>query len=529
MKTSILIRKSLISATVLMSLSAVPALAYADTDSYVELQFDSAAIGDLMRRELATQSDFCPQVPPEGSKGMLVDHLELGQAGALSRGSAGLAVAVNSFFTADSNALFYTQPVDVVLKSFKCAREPGCTETTVVHASLTYELHATPSGSVCLQSHSAEQLPEGFSAPELDVCLPFNASTAMQAAGLPGGAVSGSAISLSPDGDRFAVRIELGRTQADYDYARVDAWQHFVAGAIEPSAAAGDWSVFTHKSLILGAIEQRLAGALASHGDFTINQAIQTSWADLGEDGAAISATASGALSTVLCPNEIHVNDILLSAVLEANPGEYGPNGLRIRGEVGYDVSGEDATVCGLALGGSLGGLILGSVAESISLPLDLGPDCTSNEELRFACGQVTHPQYTSVGPLQIARSELERVAGTKSGLVMSGPLSTSGSASLTMAAEISAFDLDHQTDAYTSDLRVTGTGKVCGVDFWASDAGDANLFVISAPSLPRLPYAVELPGTSQEAYAFSPFHMMATVRTSAGVATYELPYVDVE
>lgn len=528
MKTSGAMRKHLISATVFMSLSAVSALAYADADSYVELQFDAGTIGDFMRRELATQSNFCPQEISVGGQTVLVDHLGLDQAGTLSRDSSRSAVAINDFLSVDSGAVLYTQPIDVHIKSLDCAKAPECWTTTAIPASVTYELYTSSAGNVCMRSHSAAHLPEGFQPPELDVCLPFNADAAMRAAGLPGGTVSGSAVSLSRDGARLGVRIELGRTEADYDPERVDAWQHFAEGGLEEAAATGDWSVFTHKSLILGAIQQRLADALSSHEGFTISRPIETSWVDLGDDGAWITAKTSGALSSILCPDDIRVNDILLNAVVAPNLGEAGMNGLRIGGEVRYDVSNDDATRCGLALGGPVGGLILGAVADSISLPLDLGPDCSSHGDFRFECGQVTHPQFTSLGPLQIARSELAHVTGSSSGLVMSGGVRTSGRAAPTMGRQTSAFSYDETADAYESSLRVTGTGKLCGVDFWAGGDGDASLFVITRPSLPRLPYTVELPMSNAEEYARQPFHMMATVKTSAGVHTYELADVEV-
>lgn len=526
MKTSFAMRKHLISATVLMSVSAVSALAYADADSYVELQFSAGTIGDFMRRELATQSSFCPQETSIGGKTVLVDHLDLGEAGALSRAPSASAVAINDFLSVDSGAVLYTQPMDVHIKSIECAKTPDCGTTTAIPASVTYELYTNSSGSVCMRSHSAAGLPEGLQPPELDVCLPFNADAAMLAAGLPGGTVSGSAVSLSLDGARLGVRIELGRTEADYDPERVDGWQSFADGDIEEAAATGDSSAFIHKSLILGAIQQRLADALSSHEGFTISNQIQTSWTDLGVNGARITAATSGVLSNMLCPNDIHVNDILLDAVVGPRSGAAGMDGLLIEGEVGYDVSNEDATACGLTLGGPLGGLILGSIAESISVPLDLGPGCSSNGDFRFECGQVTHPQFASLGPLQIGRFDLAGVTGASSGLVMSSTVRTSGSDAPTMDGQTSAFSFDETAAAYESSLRVTGTGKVCGVDFWASDDGDASLFVITAPSIPRLPYTVELPLSNAEAYAYQPFHMMAMVKTSAGVQTYELPDV---
>lgn len=529
MKTSIAMRKSLVSATVFMSLSAISAMAYADADSYGELQFDAFTIGDVIRRELATQSDFCPVEVSSGNQTVLADHLELTNAGTLSRGTAESIVAINSFFSVGSSAVLYTQPVGVHLKTIECAKDPSCTTTNVVLASLTYEIYTDTSGSLCLTSHSANNLPDGLSPPGVDVCLPFDTVAAMRAAGLQGAAISGSAVSLSSDSSRLAVRIELGRTAADYDSARMTAWEQFAMGAIEGEAATGDWSVFVHKSLILGALKGRLAQALASHNGLTITEPMEASWAGLGEDGATVTVQTSGALSSIVCPNNIQVNDILLSAAVKPNLGTNGPNGLLMLGNVSYDVSNEDAALCGLALGGSLGELVLGSVADSITLPLELGPDCTSSSDFQFECGQITHPQYASVGPLQIARSELTSILGTTSGLVMNGIVNISGNATLTMTGDAPAFIYDEFAEAHTSTFRAGGTGKLCGVTFSAGGGGNLGLFTITAPSIPALPYTVTLPASNAEAYATSPFPLRAMVKTSAGVRTYELPEVEVD
>ena len=125
MKTSMPMWNNLISVSVFVGFGAMPALAYADTDSYVELQFDARTADDFMRRELATQSTFCPQatVTTDGSRGY-ADHLEFNQAGRFSRASSVSGVAINSFAKIESKELLYTLPVDVHLKTFECAFNP---------------------------------------------------------------------------------------------------------------------------------------------------------------------------------------------------------------------------------------------------------------------------------------------------------------------------------------------------------------------------------------------------------------------
>jgi hypothetical protein len=522
MKASRLLGKALLSLGVFVGLGAVPALAYADSDSYVEVQFDAGTMGDFMRRQLSTKSTFCPQPTVLDGDSAYVDHLEFNQAGTFSRASSSSRVLINDFTAVESHAVLYTQPVDVHLKTLKCAQDPDCWTTTPVTAELTYELYTNAASQLCMRSNGSRGLPERVTPPEVNVCLPFNADYALKTAGLSGQSTSGNAVSVDTSGKRVAVRIELGRTGTDYDSTRVRGWQAFVDGALEETGARGDWSVFVHKSLILGALQKRLSDAIATQAGFRIDGAIATSW-DGGAAGARIDARLTGAFSTPLCPNEIHVNNIAVTGQVGPNSFE-SPTGLLTVGSVSYDVSVADAEACGLALFGPLGGLVFSSLADSIKLNLpSLGENCRADDDFNFSCNAPVFPQLNSVGPLQIAKSTLAGVVGSATGLAMNGSVKTMGSASLKADGWASSFRFDERAEAYQSSLALRGTGRVCDASFWAEGDGDVGLFTILRPSSNGIPtsYQVSLPRSQIDAYGRSPFRLMATVMTSAGVHTY--------
>jgi hypothetical protein len=349
----------------------------------------------------------------------------------------------------------------------------------------------------------------------------------MKIAGFAGGTASGSAVSLSADGARVSARIALARSKVDYDAVRIAAWQTFVNGAIEPTGAQGDWSVFVHRSLIIGALKLRLPEALSGAIGFRVEGPIETTWADRGNAGVEVTARLSGALTSTICPSDIHVNNIALSAVIDQNSAT-SPTGLLVDGSVTYDVSESDAALCGLLLGGPLGSLVLGSVGDSISLDLHgLGAGCSAHGDLGFTCTEVTHPARMSVGPLQIMTSGLAGVVGSPTGLALNGSVRAGGSSVLTMAGRSTPFT-SVGTLASNARLDVTGTGRLCGVRFWADQGGDISLFTIAPPPFNLLPasYNVALPGSNLAAYSRNPFHVMATLFTGAGVQTYQLERV---
>lgn len=522
--------RRLISAGALLGLLAVPALAHAATDGYVELQFDTPTVADLIRRELATQSNFCPQstVDANGNPAY-ADHLDFPSTGRFTRAEGTSTVPLNRFATVSERAVVYTQPVRVQLKTVACARDPECATTTPVSATVSYTLATNAASRICLRSNGSAGFPSGVTPPVLNVCLPFGADYAAKIAGVAGTAASGTAVSLSSDGTRLAARIELGKTQADYDKARLSAWQSFANGALEPTGASGNWSVFTHQSLILGAIQNRLVPALASQAGFTVKGPVTTSWTALGTAGAQISASLAGVFGGS-CRNGVAVNDINIS-------GTVGPNtkvatkgvttGLLANGTISYDVSNSDAALCGLQLGGPIGALVYGALANSADiLPASFGPNCTIKSDFTFSCNEVTHPQLASVGPLQFATSTLGSVVGSATGLAMNGSVSTVGSAAPTMTGQLDPWSYDANASMYDSGVKVTGTANLCApVEFWADNGSGIGLFTITNPALPGLPahYSVTLSATNLRTFDAKPFHVYATVKTSAGVRTYQL------
>lgn len=524
--------RRLISAGALLGLLAAPALAHATTDGYVELQFDTPTVADLIRRELATQSNFCPQATVDAKgNAAYADHLDFTSTGRFSRAATASTVALNRFASVSERAVVYTQPVTVQVKTVACARDPECVTTTPVAATVSYTLNANAASRICLRSNGSAGFPSGVTPPVLNVCLPFGAEYASKVAGLAGTTASGTAVSLSSDGTRLAARIELGKTQADYDKARLAAWQSFANGALETTGAAGNWSVFTHQSLILGAIQNRLVPALASQAGFTVKGPVTTSWTALGSAGVQITASLSGVFGGS-CRSGVAVNDINISGTVGANTtfgttGIGATTGLLTNGTVSYDVSKSDAALCGLELGGPIGALVFGALANSADiLPASFGPNCSIKSDFTFSCNEVTHPQLASVGPLQIATSTLSSVVGSATGLAMNGSVNTAGSAAPTMSGQLDPWTYDARTSLYDSGLAVTGSGNLCApVEFWADNGSGIGLFTVTNPSLPGLPahYSVTLSATNLKTFDANPFHLYATVKTSAGVRTYQL------
>jgi hypothetical protein len=524
--------RRLFSAGAFLGLLAAPALAHAATDGYVELQFDTPTVADLIRRELATQSNFCPQSTVDANgNAAYADHLDFTSVGRFSRAETASTVPINRFASVSERAVVYTQPVTVQLKTVACARDPECVTTTPVAATVNYTLNANAASRICLRSNGSAGFPSGVTPPLLNVCLPFGADYAAKVAGVAGTTASGTAVSLSSDGTRLAARIELGKTQADYDKVRLAAWQSFANGALETTGASGNWSVFTHQSLILGALQNRLAPALASQAGFTVKGPVSTSWKALGASGAQISASLNGVFGGS-CSNGVAVNDINISGTVGPNTtfSTKGPGmttGLLANGTISYNVSNSDAALCGLELGGPIGALVYGALANSADiLPASFGPNCSIKSDFTFSCNEVTHPQLASVGPLQLATSTLGSVVGSATGLTMNGSVSTAGSAALTMTGQLDPWSYDAKASMYDSGLKVTGTGNLCApVEFWADNGSGIGLFTITNPSLPGLPahYSVTLSATNLRTFDANPFHVYATVKTSAGVRTYQL------
>ena len=526
MKTTRSLGKTLISLGLFAGLSAAPALALAGTDNFVEIRFEARAFGDLLLRQIATSSNFCPQLTVHNDRDVYADHLEMAGPGELHRAQSSSMIAINGFTEVESTRLFYTQPIDVHLKTVECASEPGCSETVVIPAELTYVLYTTESSKVCMKVADARGLPQGVYPPEVEVCLPFNARAALKAAGLSGDTPSGSAVTLSGNGERVAVRVELGRTADDYDSQRVRDWRAFADGEIEPTGSTDDWSVFLHKSLLLGAVERRLASTLQDQAGVHLDGPIETVW-NGGETGAHIEARANGSVSTDLCGNRIHVNDIVFDAKIAQN-APLDPTGLSIAGSVSYDIDNGDAAQCGLALGGPMGALVLGALADAVNIDIaDLGPNCHPGDgDFAFTCDERTHPQLASIGPLQGLVSNLSSVVGSETGLAMHGLVKISGNPALTSSGVAVGFETDDSTGARVGALRMAGTARLCGATFHPSvPGGDVGLLNIEQPAYGALPgsFRVTLPHDRFDAFHSHPFRLRATVLTSAGVGTYEL------
>ncbi len=515
--------KPLLSFGVLAALSAAPALALADTDGYCEIQLDVRTLADLMGRAIATESSFCAQPADIDGRTVIVDHLELGDEGRVGRSETESAVDINDFTRVESRAVLFTQPVAIHVKTVECALDPECSETTPIEASLTYELFASPAGQLCMREFAADRLPEGVPFPAVQVCLPIRAEEALKATGLEGDTASGVAVSLDGDGQRVALRMELGKTRDDYDDQRVRDWRAFLDGEIQRTGSAGDWSSFVHQSLILGGIQRRVSSALESQAGFRVDGPIETRWEATGT-GASIGARFNGSLVSPFCPEGIHVNDITLSGTVTLDDPE-SPTNLITRGELHYDVSVADAAECGLSLGGPVGALILSAVADSISLDMtSLGPNCRADGAYEFECAQPMTPQFGSVGPAQLAGSTVNALAGSASGLSMNGSFKTAGEARLSLAGKGRPFEHDRDRGSFDGALALRGTGRVCETKMWSNE-GDVGLFTLKAPAFSGTPgtYQISLPENNLGLYEERPFEVMVTMMTSAGVRTFAI------
>lgn len=515
--------KPLLSLGVLAALTAAPGLALADNDGYCEIQLDVRTLADLLGRSIATQSSFCAQPADIDGRTVIVDHLSLGDQGRVERSDRESMVTINDFTEIESRPVLFTQPVVIHVKTVECALDPECSETSPIEARLTYELFASPAGQLCMKELSAERLPEGVPFPVVQVCLPFRAEDALNAAGLSGDTASGAGVSLDGDGQRVALRVELGKTRDDYDGARVRDWGAFLAGEIQRTGSDGDWSSFVHQSLVLGGIQRRVSSALEAQAGFRVEGPVETHW-DAGETGARIDARFNGRLISPFCPEGIAVNEITLSGKVTLDDPE-SPTSLLTRGELHYDVSAADAAECGLSLGGPVGALILGALSDSISLDMaSLGPNCRADGAYQFECAAPMTAQFGSVGPAQFVGSTVKGLSGSASGLAMSGSLETAGEARLSLSGRDRPFQHDGEQSSYEGALSLQGTGRVCDTKMWSRD-GDVGMFTLTAPAYAGTPgtYTLSLPANKLGLYQERPFEVMITMMTSAGVRTFAI------
>lgn len=516
---------------------ALPALA--STDHYLEVQLSSAELADQLRRQLSTQSDFCPApvaCPNSPGQSCYVDHLELGPVGTFSRAAAQSGVAINAFTTLQSLEVFYTQPVNIHLKTAACVGTVGCTTTTQVAGTMRYRLSAGAGGAVCAHKAGSTGFPAGSDAPGIAFCLAISADVMSAMTGGISGAVSGAALSLAADGSRVATRVEFGRSAAEYGAIRIAAWHAFLSGVLETTGASGDWSVFAHRTLIEATARAQIRDALEAVPGFDVDGAISTSWMGLGTAGGKLTASLAGTVTDSPCPNDIGVSNMSLDLLSSINDAD---DGLSIDGDFQYSLNGGDVALCGFLLGGPVGALVFNAIADVAGVDFELlGDECAADGDLSFACDVKTHPHVMSLAPGQSTSFSLSSVIGASTGLAMNGAVQTLGSASLTSQIDVAtpSFGLQGscrgaKVGQYTGGLRVGGTARLCGVTF-SNDPLD--MFDVVAPpdlSLPAQFEVIVAPSSlaNKQAYEAAPYGLRATVATAAGISTHQFGAVDLK
>lgn len=507
--------------------------ARASTDNYVEIQIGAGVLSTIAHEQFTGNSDFCPQIipcPSAPQSQCVVDHLDIGSAGSWTREAASSNLAINSFTTIQAQKVIYTQSITAQVKTLACANTPGCTTLTAYPLSLSYELYVNAEGGLCIRSHGFPGMPGGAAPPETNLCLGLNGDDILAASGLTNATLSGAAASLSADGSRIAARLEYGRGQAAYDTARINAWQTFAGGTLDASGAAGDWSVLVHRTLILAGLQQRVSDGIASVSGFDLTSGMAVSWTPLGAAGAETTLSFDASISNTPCPNTIGA-DVSLYALIGMNAAH---DGLHSVGSIDWGLDEVDTALCGLALGGPVGAIVLATIGSAISVDVaSYIAECDPTDDTTFTCDQKTNPKMFSISPGQTATFNLSGVFGSTHGLTMSGPIALSTPKPLTSSVEVTPLGFGMHGNCgkdkkceYTGALSVYGTARLCDVQFSGN-----SLYEIDPPADYGLPaqFEIILPGDltpAQKAQYQAAPELTATVWTALGVHAYAIPPV---
>lgn len=505
--------------------------AKASTDNYVEFQVDANVLSTIMHRQFTGNSNFCPQTipcPSSPQSTCVVDHVDIGPPGTWSRQAASSNVAINSFTTVQERKIIFSQTMTAQIKTLTCANTPSCNTTTAFPLSLTYELFVNSAADLCIHSLGINGLPANMTPLDTNLCVGLKTDDVMALTGMTSGTPSGAAVSTNIDGTRIGVRVEYGRTQAQYTPARTAAWQAFADGTLDTSGASGDWSMLMHKSLIVAALEQRVSDGMSSVDGFELTTPMSVSWTPLAASGVATGIDFSVGITNTPCPNVIGA-DVSLSGDIGINGAH---DGVLTEGSIAWDLDDGDVGLCGFLFGGPIGVAVLGAIGSSFNVDLtNLLDGCQATGDTSFECNQKTHPQVMSIGPGQSAVFNLSGVFGSTHGLTMNGGIVLNGAQAVTTNVEViplmfgaSGGCAGAKKCQYVGGLTVSGTARLCHVDFTGN-----SFYEITPPpdlSLPadyEITLPIDLTPAEKQQYAQSP-NLIATVWTAAGVHAYAIP-----
>ncbi len=499
--------------------------AEASTDNFVEMQLSAAELGHAIRIRLATQTELCPHLVSCPSGQCFVDHVEMPTAGWWSK-SGQTSATINSHTTLSTQRILYTQPVAVHLKEESCARTPGCQTTTQASATITVELKAGPNSSLCFDPEPISGLTFPINLSLQPFCMPMDIQAIKVMNNAPSTTITGEAISLASGGSRIGYRFELDRPQGAYDAARILAWSDFLSGQLAPGNSLQDWSLFTHKSLLEGAMNRLVDDALAANSDLVANNGPHTTWTGLGAAGGQLEMTMNAEYDGCL---DIAPLTMATHTTLNATS-----NGLATAGSVNWGFSDLQAAWCGLLDGFIVGAIAAPIIANALSLK-DLGTaygDCLVTGDKTFVCGQTTHPQLLALGPGWTLKAFLDEVYGDSNGLYMAGGMTQLGAGPPDVQASLQEPTFGYKPGCnnaecgYLGGAYLHGNAKLCDVEF-SNDP--LNVFEVTPPSSLTLPARFDvrlrsgLTDTQKTAYLNYPaYGLYMTVLSSAGVHTYE-------
>lgn len=513
--------------------------ASASTDHFLEFQMSSAKFAELVRGAfVAATRSFCPTVIPcpVGGGNCVLDRVEVGGPGTFSRAANANSIPINDFTTISAQPILYAQDVTFHVQTEACSNDPTCSSVTPYTLQAQFQL-SEGDGEICLNPLDMTPTLPGLPMPPSDRCIGLSQQQLSEFVGSDDHTISGAAISVNNSGSRIALRFELDQTAADYDTARMTAWNAFMQGNITGSQTT-DWSVFVHKSNFISILTDQVTEGLDSRSEISLNGGIATQWVGNGSSGATLNALVptTVASSELPCPNDIDV-DVLFAMDVAKNAAS---TGFTMNGALTMDPSNADANECALAYGplgflaaiplielGVLDDLVQHYVVPQITKEMS---ECPVSDNT-FSCDAAMFPRPFQVGFGLVSSLSLAGVVGDSAGLTLNG--AASSLPNHVYEADVTAYDVEFGLGSgcyaskcdYGGGLYATGTARFCSVQVIDNPS---NVYTVDTANLgSNLPITVEVsvnPSLTQpviDAFNANPEPVLIKFATSAGVRTY--------
>ena len=519
--------------------------AFASSDNFLEIQVTTSRLSEIARsRFIGATRTFCPTeiTCPNDGDDCWVDHLEIGPPGSFSRGTAASQVPINSFTNISATPVFYTQQVTVHVKTDDCVNTVGCTATTPFNVQVRFAIEASPDGQLCTRADDVSPSIAGLPIPPIGFCFGLIGDRLSDFTGDENSSVSGAALSMNAAGTRVGLRLEVDRTQADYDAQRINAWNSFLMSGPAGQETA-DWSLFVHRSVFESSLRRQVSEGVGGEPAVSLAGGITTSWTGHGAAGAIMSASVPAVVSADAlynaCPNDIEVG-VGFHVDIHENPAG---NGIESRATLSMSANNADANECA-AHYGPLGFMaiplieigVLDALLQEYLLPevTKTLSDCTASDNT-FTCDMQTHPNYTKVGLGISVVSQLDTVKGSNDGLTLLGPMSPPPVHEYNADAIVSDVKIILGAGCNTSSCTQLGGVQVYGnAGFCEMTQGldPLNVYLVGQPSSPGLlpnEYEVtinpNLSESQQAAYDNAPYDQTLRIATSEGVHTYAVGF----